>query len=52
MKEEIGWFNVFDDNKLLIVNMVENAKRLNGSKFSVKNLRDVLDKYVIIENVN
>ena len=50
--EEIGWFNVFDDNKLLIVNMVENAKRLNGSKFSVKNLRDIFDKYVIIDNVN
>ena len=49
--EEIGWFNVFDDNKLLIVNMVENAKRLNGSKFGVKNLRDIFDKYVIIENV-
>ena len=50
--EEIGWFNVFDDNKLLIVNMVENAKKLNGSKFSVKNLREVFDKYVIINNVN
>lgn len=50
--EEIGWFNVFDDNKLLIVNMVENAKKLNGSKFSVKNLREVFDKYVIMNNVN
>ena len=50
--EEIGWFNVFDDNKLLIVNMVENAKKLNGSKFSLKNLREVFDKYVIINNVN
>lgn len=50
--EEIGWFNVFDDNRLLIVNMVENAKKLNGSKFSVKNLREVFDKYVIINNVN
>lgn len=50
--EEIGWFNVFDDNKLLIVNMVENAKKLNGSKFSVKNLREVFDKYVIINSVN
>lgn len=50
--EEIGWFNVFDDNKLLIVNIVENAKKLNGSKFSVKNLREVFDKYVIINNVN
>ena len=50
--EEIGWFNVFDDNKLLIVNMVENAKKLNGSKFSVKNLREVLDKHVIINSVN
>lgn len=50
--EEIGWFNVFDDNKLLIVNMVENAKKLNGSKFSVKNLREVFDKYVIINNIN
>lgn len=50
--EEIGWFNVFDDNKLLIVNMVENAKKLNGSKFGVKNLREVFDKYVIINNVN
>lgn len=50
--EEIGWFNVFDDNKLLIVNMVENAKKLNGSKFSVKNLREVFDKYVIVNNVN
>lgn len=50
--EEIGWFNVFDDNKLLIVNMVENAKKLNGSKFSVKNLREVFDKNVIINNVN
>lgn len=50
--EEIGWFNVFDDNKLLIVNMVENAKKLNGSKFSVKNSREVFDKYVIINNVN
>ena len=50
--EEIGWFNVFDDNRLLIVNMVENAKKLNGSKFSVKNLREVFDKYVIMNNVN
>ena len=50
--EEIGWFNVFDDNRLLIVNMVENAKKLNGSKFSVKNLREVFDKYVIINSVN
>ena len=32
--EEIGWFNVFDDNKLL------------------KNLREVFDKYVIMNNVN
>ena len=50
--EEIGWFNVFDDNKLLIVNMVENAKKLNSSKFSVKSLREVFDKYVIMNNVN
>ena len=30
----------------------ENAKKLNGSKFSLKNLREVFDKYVIINNVN
>ena len=50
--KEIGWFNVFDDNKLLIVNMVENAKSLNGSKFSVRNLKKIFDSYGIIENNN
>lgn len=46
--EEIGWFDVFNDNNLLIVNMVENVKNRRGSHYNVLKIREIFDKYDII----
>ena len=38
---EIGWFNSFDDNDLLIVGMIENVKDKGGSDMIVKKVANI-----------
>lgn len=38
---EIGWFDSFDDNNLLIVGMCENVKKKGGSDYVVKKIANV-----------
>ncbi len=41
--EEIGWFNCFDENGMLVVSMVQNAKKLGGSHYVVKKMRNIFE---------
>ncbi len=40
---EIGWFNCFDEDGMLIVNMVQNVKDLGGSHYVVKKVRNIFE---------
>lgn len=39
---EIGWFNCFDENGLLIVSMVQNVKDRGGSHYVVEKVKDII----------
>ncbi len=41
--EEIGWFNSFDENGHLIVSMVQNTKKLGGSHYVVKKVKNIFE---------
>lgn len=40
---EIGWFNVFDENGLLIVSMCEDVKDLGGSHYLLPKIKEVFE---------
>ena len=41
---EIGWFNAFDEEGLLIVSMVEDVKDLGGSHYLLPKVKSVFEK--------
>lgn len=40
---EIGWFNAFDENGLLVVSMVENVKEKGGSHYLLPKVKTVFE---------
>ena len=40
---EIGWFNAFDENGLLVVSMVENVKGKGGSHYLLPKIKTVFE---------
>ncbi len=42
---EIGWFNSFDENGLLIVSMIEDVKERGGSHYLLPKIKSVYETY-------
>lgn len=40
---EIGWFNCFDENGILIISMVENVKEKGGSHYLLPKIKNVFE---------
>lgn len=40
---EIGWFNAFDENGLLVISMVENVKGIGGSHYLLPKVKTVFE---------
>ena len=40
---EIGWFNSFDENGMLLISMCEDVKNLNGSHYVVGKVRSIYE---------
>ena len=40
---EIGWFDAFDENGMLIVSMVQDVKNVGGSHYVVKKVKDIFN---------
>lgn len=41
--EEIGWFNAFDEDGLLVISLIENAKSKSGSHYVVNKIRTIFE---------